>query len=92
MLREVSEEEAVPGHGLGIVPTNFATQGPKTVPRVDYERIFILDEQAQLVGEYALRDDCPLEYEDLQRSIPAGGMRQLPATQTKRASSGSHSQ
>ncbi|HYT00372.1 MAG TPA: hypothetical protein VEO20_06865 [Thermoplasmata archaeon] len=77
MLREVSEEEAVPRHGLGIVPTNFATQGPKTVPRVDYERIFILDEQAKPVGEYALRDNCPLEYEDLQRSIPASGMRHL---------------
>ncbi len=63
--------------GLGIVPTNFTTHGPKTVPRVDYDRIFVLDEDARLLGEYALRDNCPLEYDDLRRSIPVSGMRHL---------------
>ena len=67
------------GHrgGLGVVPTNFTTHGPKTVPRVDYDRIFVLDEDAKLLGEYALRDDCPLEYDDLRRAIPLSGMRHL---------------
>src|SRR5207249_11444562 len=67
------------GHrgGLGVVPTNFMTHGPKTVPRVDYDRIFVLDEDAKLLGEYALRDDCPLEYDDLRRAIPLSGMRHL---------------
>jgi hypothetical protein len=49
------------------------------VPRIDYERIFVLGEDARLLGEYALRDDCPLEYDDLRRSIPVNGMRHLVA-------------
>src|SRR5256714_15037358 len=49
------------------------------VPRIDYERIFVLDQDARLLGEYALRDDCPLEYDDLRRSIPVNGMRHLVA-------------
>lgn len=76
-MREVSKAPQVHRDGLGIVPTNFATHGPKTVPRVDYDRIFVLDEDTKLLGEYALRDDCPLEYDDLRRSIPGSGMRHL---------------
>lgn len=63
--------------GFGVVPTGFATQGPKTVPRVDYERIFVLDGAGALQGEYALNDECPLEFGDLQRSVPVSGMRHL---------------
>jgi hypothetical protein len=59
------------------VPTAFATHGPKSVPRVDYERIFVLDPKNNLLGEFALDDDCPLEIEDLFRSIPVSGMRHL---------------
>ena len=59
---------------------NFALQGPsKTVPRIDYERIFVLDEAGKLLGEYVLRDTCPLEFEDLERAIPVTGMRHLVA-------------
>ena len=75
-MRNASEEEA-PREGLGVVPTGYAIFGPKTVPRVDHERIFVLDGQANLLGEYALRDECPLEYADLKRSIPVSGMRHL---------------
>ncbi len=77
-VRKESSEPAVVREGLGIVPTNFAVRGPsKTVPRIDYERIFVLDEEANLLGEYVLRDGCPLEFEDLRRSIPVDGMRHL---------------
>jgi len=69
--------ETAPRDGFGQVPTHFAIRGPKTVPRVEYERIFVLDEPMKLLGEYALRDDCPLEYEDLQRSLPLTGLRHL---------------
>ena len=77
MKEDSMEEGAVPRHGLGVVPTSFAIQGPKTVPRIDYERIFVLDEDMTMLGEYALRDDCPLEFADLYRSIPVNGMRHL---------------
>ncbi len=76
-MREVSPEDAISRSGRGLVPTSFATRGPKNVPRVDYDRIFVLDDQAKLLGEYAFRDDCPLEYEDLLRAIPLNGMRHL---------------
>lgn len=76
-MREVSTAPQSHRDGLGIVPTNFMTHGPRTVPRVDYDRIFVLDEDMKLLGEYALRDDCPLEYDDLRRAIPASGMRHL---------------
>lgn len=76
-MREVTEEESISRDGLGVVPTGFTIRGPKTIPRVDYERIFVLDDQAKLLGEYALRDDCPLEFDDLRRSIPVNGMRHL---------------
>jgi len=59
--------------------TRSAVQAPRMVPRIDYERIFVLDDEARLLGEYALRDDCPLEYDDLRRSIPVNGMRHLVA-------------
>ena len=78
--KRVKRESSQPAarDGLGIVPTNFAVRGPsKTVPRVDYERIFVLDEEANLLGEYVLRDDCPLEFDDLRHCIPVDGMRHL---------------
>jgi len=75
--RQTSGDEAVPRDGFGQVPTHFAIQGPQKVPRVDYERIFVLDEEMKLLGEYALRDDCPLEYHDLRRLIPVSGLRHL---------------
>ena len=77
MPREMSGDEPVPRDGFGQVPTQFAIQAPKKVPRVDYERIFVLDEEMKLLGEYALRDDCPLEYDDLKRVIPVSGLRHL---------------
>lgn len=64
---------------LGGMPTNFTIHGPKTVPRIDYERIFVLDAETNLLGEYALCDDSPLEFDDLRRSIPVNGMRHLVA-------------
>lgn len=76
-MRNMSEEDSAPRDGLGLVPTSFAIHGPKTVPRVDYQRIFVVDDETKPLGEYALRDDCPLEFEDLQRSIPVNGMRHL---------------
>jgi len=75
-MKEGFVEEAIPRDGNRGV-TNFAIQGPKTVPRIDYERIFVLDQAGKLLGEYALRDDCPLEFADLERSIPLNGMRHL---------------
>jgi len=77
MLREVTEEEQDAVGARGAVPTNYAIAGPKKVPRVDYERIFVVDDRQELLGEYVLRDDCPLEYGDLKRSIPVNGMRHL---------------
>src|SRR5438094_10634101 len=56
-----------------------AVQAPRMVPKIDYERIFVLDEGTRLLGEYALRDDCPLEYDDLLPPIPVSGMRHLVA-------------
>ncbi len=77
MPRDTTGDDAVPRDGFGQVPTHFAIQAPKKVPRVDYERIFVLDEEMKLLGEYALRDDCPLEYDDLKRLIPISGLRHL---------------
>jgi hypothetical protein len=77
-MKEGSMEEATPREGLGAGVTFFSQPSPsKTVPRIDYERIFVLDDARALIGEYVLRDDCPLEFEDLQRSTPANGLRHL---------------
>ncbi len=76
-MRDVSQEDEAPQGALGVVPKSFSTWGPKTVPRVDYERIFVLDSNAEALGEYVLNDDCPLEFSDLKRSIPVSGMRHL---------------
>jgi hypothetical protein len=76
-MREVSFE----GHGnaadLGVVPTAFGITAPKKVPRVDYERIFVLDDRGSLLGEYALNDECPIESADLGRCLPLNGLRHL---------------
>ena len=76
-MRDIAEQKEVPRDAIGVVPTGFSTHGPKTVPRVDYERIFVLDSKNNLLGEYALDDDCPLESSDLVRSLPINGMRHL---------------
>lgn len=76
-MRDVSEEVEAPQGALGVVPTSFATWGPKTIPRVDYERIFVVDSNTNPLGEYVLNDECPLEFDDLKRSIPVSGMRNL---------------
>jgi len=73
----VDEGPSQPDGTKGV--TRSAVQAPRMVPRIDYERIFVLGEEARLLGEYALRDDCPLEYDDLRRSIPVNGMRHLVA-------------
>ncbi|HYY48906.1 MAG TPA: hypothetical protein VFA17_09550 [Thermoplasmata archaeon] len=77
-MKEGSVEEAIPREGLGAGVTFFTRPSPSsTVPRIDYERIFVLDDAGALIGEYVLRDDCPLEFEDLRRGIPAAGLRHL---------------
>ncbi len=76
MPEAVSSNET-PKEPSGRVPSGYATRGPKTVPRVDYERIFVLDASNNLIGEYALNDECPLESSDLRRSIPVNGLRHL---------------
>lgn len=76
-MRDSSIEGRDPVADLGVVPTGYSIAAPKTVPRVDYERIFVLDDRAALLGEYALNDDCPLEYADLRRSLPLNGLRHL---------------
>jgi hypothetical protein len=47
------------------------------VPRIDYGRIFVLDPKNNLLGEYVLDDDCPLDGSDLVRSLPLNGLRHL---------------
>ena len=76
MLREASGDD-VPRGELGIVPKVHPIHGPRNMPRVDYERIFVVDEHGAPLGEYVLKDDCPLEHADLRRSVPANGMRHL---------------
>ena len=78
MKEGVMEEGAISRDGVAVVGRS-TVQAPRMVPRVDYERIFVLGEDARLLSEYALRDDCPLEYDDLRRSIPVNGMRHLVA-------------
>lgn len=75
-MKEGLVEEGVTRDVPGVI-TNIVTPAPRTVPRIDYERIFVLDEAYALLGEYVLRDDCPLEFADLQRAIPLNGMRHL---------------
>lgn len=77
MLRNVSEDEGAGRGDLGVVPTRFATRGPKTVPRVDWERIFVMNGTNDVLGEYTLNDECPLEEGDLLRSLPLSGLRHL---------------
>lgn len=76
-MREVSEQDEGTRDAIGAVPAGFAMRAPKTVPRVDYERIFVLDAKTNLIGEYALNDECPLEGHDLKRSVPVSGLRHL---------------
>ncbi len=78
-MRDASEPSDRARDAIGVIPTSFSMRGPKTIPRVDYERIFVLDSQANLLGEYALNDECPLESGDLMRSIPVNGLRHLVA-------------
>jgi hypothetical protein len=68
-------DRPIPGHG--IVPLGFGLPAPSRVPRVDYHRIFVVDDRADLLGEYVLDAECPLEHADLRRSIPMNGMRNL---------------
>ncbi len=76
-MPDVPGSAETPKETGGRVPSGFSTRGPATMPRVDYERIFVLDAANNLIGEYALNDECPLESSDLRRSIPVNGLRHL---------------
>ncbi len=76
-MKEPVTSKDKPREPIGVVPTRFATQGPKTIPRIDYERIFVMDAGSNLIGEYALDDDCPVESSDLRRCVPVSGLRHL---------------
>lgn len=76
-MREVSEQGETTRGATGTGSRTFPTRGPKTVPQVDYERIFVTDTHTNLLGEYALNDECPLESSDLMRSLPVSGLRHL---------------
>ncbi|MGQ0796809.1 MAG: hypothetical protein ACT4OI_02925 [Methanobacteriota archaeon] len=78
-MRDVTKETPAGPPERGTVPVGFGLPAPKRMPQVDYGRIFVLDDRAELLGEYALDDECPLEFEDLRRSIPMNGMRHLVA-------------
>jgi len=60
---------------LGVVPRVTMASAPRNVPRIDYERIFVLDGEYNLLSEYVLNDGCPLDFDDLWRSIPLEGLR-----------------
>lgn len=53
----------------------MAVGAPRNVPRIDYERIFVLDPEYNLLSEYVMNDECPLGFDDLWRSIPLEGLR-----------------
>ena len=76
-MREPTEQKDASREAIGVVPTRFSTHGPKSVPRIDYGRIFVLDSKNNLLGEYVLDDECPLEASDMLRSLPLNGMRHL---------------
>jgi len=60
--------------GLGAVPKITLTSAPRPVPRIDYERIFVLDGNNRMLSEFVLNDECPTEFDDLSRSIPPDGL------------------
>ncbi len=76
-MREVGESDDKTREPATVFRAGSGVTAPKTVPRVDYERIFVLDTRTNLLGEYALNDECPLESSDLMRSLPLSGMRHL---------------
>ncbi len=76
-MQEPTGQKDASREAIGVVPTRFSTHGPKTVPRIDYGRIFVMDSNNNLLGEYVLDDECPLESSDLVRSLPLNGMRHL---------------
>lgn len=60
---------------LGVVPRMSVVSGPRNVPRIDFERILVLNDQYELLSEYVLNGDCPLDFDDLKRSMPLEGLR-----------------
>jgi hypothetical protein len=56
---------------------NVSLLSPRGRALVDWERIFVLNERNEILGEYALNDDSPVEVSDLTRSIPVSGMKHL---------------
>ncbi len=60
--------------GLGAVPKITLTSAARPVPRIDYERIFVLDGNDRMLSEFVLNDECPTEFDDLSRSIPPEGL------------------
>ena len=60
--------------GLSAVPKITLTSAPRPVPRIDYERIFVLDGNDEMLSEFVLNDECPAELDDVRRSIPPEGL------------------
>lgn len=60
---------------LGPGSIGVTREAPRSVHRVNYQWTFVLDEDAALLGGYALSNECPFEWSDLRRALPLSGMR-----------------
>lgn len=60
---------------LGVIPRAGSMSAPRNVPRVDYERVFVLNRKYDLLSEYVLNADCLVEYRDLRWAIPTEGLK-----------------
>ena len=61
------------GAGAGLLSVLMA--GPtKKVSRAQLKKIYALNERGDMVGEYVLDPDCPIDYNDFLKVLPADGL------------------
>src|SRR5467141_3557890 len=51
----------------------MAAPSRKTV-RAQLKKIYVLDERAEMTGEYVLDSDCPIDYDDFLKVLPPEGI------------------
>ena len=73
LLETLVEATFVRGLGPGLAVLLLAA-APRRTGRVELKKVFVLNDAGEMTSEYSLDADCPIDYNDFLRVLPAEGI------------------
>ncbi len=72
-LGTLISETVFRGLGPGLAPILLAAPSRK-VTRAQLKKVYVLNEEGDMAGEYVLDPDCPIDYNDFLKALPDEGI------------------